>query len=140
MVMEDDARQGISMRYLLLNLASNTSSCNSMLRKQLRIQQLISDCFCILTFFAASKHLDEAIDYVSPLRPDHLRIPRRKQNSFTMISDNDLYRLAVFLGSAAMLLIVLYHFLEINAVEEPEVDSKGRPIPYADIRAASIGR
>ncbi|XMA09401.1 hypothetical protein WAI453_002192 [Rhynchosporium graminicola] len=40
-----------------------------------------------------------------------------------MISDNDLYRLAVFLGSAAMLLIVLYHFLEINAVEEPE--SKG---------------
>ncbi|CZT51233.1 uncharacterized protein RSE6_12353 [Rhynchosporium secalis] len=74
------------------------------------------------------------------LRPDHLRIPRRKQNSFTMISDNDLYRLAVFLGSAAMLLIVLYHFLEINAVEEPEVDSKGRPIPYADIRAASIGR
>ncbi|KAK5112587.1 hypothetical protein LTR62_003901 [Meristemomyces frigidus] len=38
-----------------------------------------------------------------------------------MISDASLYSLAVFLGSAAMLLIVLYHFLEINAKE----DSKG---------------
>lgn len=37
-----------------------------------------------------------------------------------MISDEDLYRLAIFLGSAAVLLIVLYHFLEVNAVEEPE--------------------
>ena len=33
----------------------------------------------------------------------------------TMISDASLYSLAVFLGSASMLLIVLYHFLEINA-------------------------
>lgn len=32
-----------------------------------------------------------------------------------MISDNQLYALAVFLGSAAMVLIVLYHFLEINS-------------------------
>lgn len=40
-----------------------------------------------------------------------------------MISDDDLYRLAIFLGSAAMLLIVLYHFLEINAVEEPAEES-----------------
>jgi len=32
-----------------------------------------------------------------------------------MISDASLYSLAVFLGSASMLLIVLYHFLEINA-------------------------
>jgi len=32
-----------------------------------------------------------------------------------MISDNDLYRLAMFLGYVAMLLIVLYHFLEVNA-------------------------
>ncbi|TKA38794.1 hypothetical protein B0A54_08758 [Friedmanniomyces endolithicus] len=35
-----------------------------------------------------------------------------------MISDASLYSLAVFLGSAAMLLIVLYHFLEINAKED----------------------
>jgi len=31
-----------------------------------------------------------------------------------MISDNDLYRLAIFLGSASVVLIVIYHFLEIN--------------------------
>lgn len=38
-----------------------------------------------------------------------------------MISDNSLYSLAVFLGSAAMLLIVLYHFLEINAKDTIDV-------------------
>lgn len=32
-----------------------------------------------------------------------------------MISDASLYSLAIFLGSVSMLLIVLYHFLEINA-------------------------
>ena len=35
-----------------------------------------------------------------------------------MISDNELYTLAVFLGSLAMLLIVLYHFLEVNAIDD----------------------
>lgn len=35
-----------------------------------------------------------------------------------MISDNDLYSLAIFLGSLAMLLIVLYHFLQVNAIED----------------------
>ena len=37
-----------------------------------------------------------------------------------MISDAQLYSLAVFLGSAAVLLIVLYHFLEINAKDAGE--------------------
>lgn len=32
-----------------------------------------------------------------------------------MISDNDLYRLAIFLGSAACVLIVFYHFIEVNS-------------------------
>lgn len=32
-----------------------------------------------------------------------------------MISDDDLYRLALFLGSAAMVLIVAYHYIEVNA-------------------------
>jgi len=32
-----------------------------------------------------------------------------------MISDDQLYSLALFLGAASMLLIVLYHFLEINS-------------------------
>ena len=40
--------------------------------------------------------------------------------SATMISDAALYSLAVFLGSAAMLMIVLYHFLEINAKDGAE--------------------
>lgn len=35
-----------------------------------------------------------------------------------MITDNQLYSLALFLGSAAMLLIVLYHFLEVNALDD----------------------
>lgn len=35
-----------------------------------------------------------------------------------MISDSQLYTLALFLGSAAMLLIVLYHFLEVNATDD----------------------
>ncbi|EEQ89536.2 uncharacterized protein BDCG_04656 [Blastomyces dermatitidis ER-3] len=32
-----------------------------------------------------------------------------------MISDEQLYQLAIFLGSCAMLLIVLYHYLEVNS-------------------------
>lgn len=32
-----------------------------------------------------------------------------------MISDDDLYRLAIFLGSVSVVLIVVYHFLEINS-------------------------
>lgn len=35
-----------------------------------------------------------------------------------MITDSELYRLAIFLGSAAMVLIILYHFLEVNADQE----------------------
>lgn len=35
-----------------------------------------------------------------------------------MISDSSLYSLSLFLGSVAMLLIVLYHFLEVNAVDD----------------------
>ncbi|KAJ0415214.1 Oligosaccaryltransferase-domain-containing protein [Aspergillus carlsbadensis] len=37
-----------------------------------------------------------------------------------MITDNDLHRLAVFLGSCAMMLIVLYHFLEVNAKDDED--------------------
>ncbi|KAL4960833.1 dolichyl-diphosphooligosaccharide--protein glycosyltransferase subunit 4 [Aspergillus stella-maris] len=37
-----------------------------------------------------------------------------------MITDNDLHKLAVFLGSCAMMLIVLYHFLEVNAKDDDE--------------------
>ncbi len=41
-----------------------------------------------------------------------------------MISDDDLYSLAVFLGSAAMVLIVLYHFVEVNSDERAEPTEK----------------
>jgi oligosaccharyl transferase complex subunit OST4 len=58
-----------------------------------------------------------------------------------MISDDELYRLAIFLGSAAMLLIILYHFLEVNAVEEPVEDIKAeKSSTLTDAKVASIGR
>lgn len=41
-----------------------------------------------------------------------------------MISDNDLYSLAIFLGSAAMLLIIVYHFLEVNSTKKPVAATK----------------
>lgn len=37
-----------------------------------------------------------------------------------MISDGDLYSLAIFLGSCAMMMIILYHFLDVNARDEKE--------------------
>jgi len=37
-----------------------------------------------------------------------------------MISDDDLHRLAIFLGSLAVLLLVLYHFLDINTQQDAE--------------------
>lgn len=53
-----------------------------------------------------------------------------------MISDNDLYSLAVFLGCLSMLLIILYHFLEVNAKEDdappkasPEKGGQGTAAP-----------
>ena len=41
--------------------------------------------------------------------------PIERASTFKMITDAQLYSLAIFLGSAAMLLIVLYHFLEVNS-------------------------
>ncbi|KAG9551583.1 hypothetical protein KCU79_g13177, partial [Aureobasidium melanogenum] len=42
-------------------------------------------------------------------------IPFPLNTNTTMITDDQLYQLAIFLGSVSMLLIVLYHFLEVNA-------------------------
>ncbi|KAK8107821.1 Oligosaccharyltransferase subunit ost4p [Apiospora kogelbergensis] len=48
-----------------------------------------------------------------------------------MISDDDLYKLAIFLGSVSMVLIVVYHFFEVNSVEDgselAEKAAKARP-------------
>ncbi|KAI1418283.1 Oligosaccaryltransferase-domain-containing protein [Hypoxylon sp. FL1857] len=41
-----------------------------------------------------------------------------------MISDDDLYSLAIFLGSIAMVLIVLYHFFEVNSGETSALAEK----------------
>lgn len=35
-----------------------------------------------------------------------------------MISDDELYRIAIFLGSISVILIILYHFIEVNATVE----------------------
>lgn len=43
-----------------------------------------------------------------------------------MISDGDLYRLAIFLGSCAMMMIVLYHFLDVNARDENETSDTAK--------------
>lgn len=60
-----------------------------------------------------------------------------------MISDDDLYRLAIFLGSCAMMMIVLYHFLDVNSSEE-EPDSTSQikgsaPLASAEAAASEDG-
>jgi oligosaccharyl transferase complex subunit OST4 len=55
-----------------------------------------------------------------------------------MISDDDLYRLAIFLGSAAMILIVLYHFLEVNTKEDEVVAvTLKEKVPAKPVQSAS---
>ncbi|KAF7505582.1 hypothetical protein GJ744_000662 [Endocarpon pusillum] len=39
-----------------------------------------------------------------------------------MISDSTLYSLSIFLGSLAMLLIILYHYLEVNSHDDDDDD------------------
>lgn len=45
-----------------------------------------------------------------------------------MITDDQLYKLAIFLGSLAMLLIVLYHFLEVNAIDDSRKAESGEKV------------
>jgi oligosaccharyl transferase complex subunit OST4 len=53
-----------------------------------------------------------------------------------MITDAQLYSLALFLGSASMLLIVLYHFLEVNKDKDiPAVPEKRSQQPVAASRS-----
>ena len=42
-----------------------------------------------------------------------------------MITDDGLNSLAIFLGALAMLMIVLYHFLEVNAKEDTPAPATG---------------
>lgn len=50
-----------------------------------------------------------------------LQTIKQRASLSKMITDAQLYSLAIFLGSAAMLLIVLYHFLEVNSEEHAEL-------------------
>ncbi|KAJ5178643.1 uncharacterized protein N7500_001342 [Penicillium coprophilum] len=57
-----------------------------------------------------------------------------------MISDDDLYRLAIFLGSCAMMMIVLYHFLDVNSSEEePESVESASQIKEETVPVMSTG-
>jgi len=57
-----------------------------------------------------------------------------------MITDDQLYKLAIFLGSLAMLLIVLYHFLEINAIDDgPKADSGEKVAPKGAAQVQAKG-
>ncbi|KAI8964783.1 Oligosaccaryltransferase-domain-containing protein [Daldinia sp. FL1419] len=56
-----------------------------------------------------------------------------------MISDDDLYSLAIFLGSAAMILIVLYHFFEVNSQEDSVLGEKAAKSTPA-LQPAAVGK
>ena len=53
-----------------------------------------------------------------------------------MITDNELYSLAVFLGALAMLLIVLYHFLEVNSDDAHAAEGAEKPLTAASTASA----
>ncbi|KAI6380453.1 hypothetical protein MCOR25_001644 [Pyricularia grisea] len=56
-----------------------------------------------------------------------------------MISDDDLYKLAVFLGSAAMVLIVIYHFVEVNTTDEAAEKAQRTSAPAGKQAALNYG-
>lgn len=56
--------------------------------------------------------------------PRALESLRHRNRSGKMISDGDLYKLAIFLGTASMVLIVVYHFLEVNSETKPAIAEK----------------
>ncbi|KAK4142970.1 Dolichyl-diphosphooligosaccharide--protein glycosyltransferase subunit 4 [Dichotomopilus funicola] len=48
-----------------------------------------------------------------------------------MISDNELYRLAIVLGSAAAALIILHAFFDVNSGEKESQELKGKTTTQA---------
>ncbi|CAI4212530.1 unnamed protein product [Parascedosporium putredinis] len=57
----------------------------------------------------APRRLTGSID----VTPQHNRL--LTESRATMISDGDLYTLAIALGCVSAVLIVVYHFIEVNA-------------------------
>lgn len=85
------------------------------------LAQFLSLSFSQLT----TPNSDNSYSYGSHSQPSLTEPLNHNCIPFTMISDNDLYRLAIFLGSCAMMMIVLYHFLEINAQDDDETEKSG---------------
>lgn len=58
-----------------------------------------------------------------------------------MITDAQLYTLALFLGSASMLLIVLYHWLEVNAKDDAISSQRLKDaVPASALRKAGMSK
>ncbi|CAJ2511632.1 Uu.00g072570.m01.CDS01 [Anthostomella pinea] len=84
------------------------------------------------THFPSSLRKEQHIDHHIAALVDLLKRPESHlpyyndvlRADFTMISDDDLYRLAIFLGSVAMVLIVVYHFFEVNSQEDSALAAK----------------
>ncbi|KAL8335465.1 hypothetical protein RB598_009581 [Gaeumannomyces tritici] len=53
-------------------------------------------------------------------------------------SDNELYQIAIVLGSAAMVLIVVYHFLEVNTLESEPADAKKASVSRTGAQPAKV--
>ncbi|KAG5977836.1 hypothetical protein E4U55_006519 [Claviceps digitariae] len=58
--------------------------------------------------------------------PSHLTAESSplSHDTVTMISDRDLFTIAVFFGVTSMLLILTYHFLEANAIPNAAAANK----------------
>ncbi|GIZ41710.1 hypothetical protein CKM354_000500600 [Cercospora kikuchii] len=56
-----------------------------------------------------------------------------------MISDGSLYTLALFLGFAAVLMIVVYHFLEVNSDEHQSLLAQTSAVTGATSTKGSTG-
>ncbi|KAB2101726.1 hypothetical protein AG0111_0g10476 [Alternaria gaisen] len=72
-----------------------------------------------------SRLLTSSVASSFPHSKHHTLLPSYNRRAVTlkMITDSQLYSLAIFLGSTAMLLIVLYHFLEVNS-DDHKVEEK----------------
>ena len=140
-----------------LGLPFNTQSCND-----IRTQPLVFELAALVrpsgmyltTFFnpkvkRLTRKQHSYREGISALSQEGLSLLSGCPFQFTllqyykMISDDGLNSLAIFLGSLSMLLIVLYHFLEVNAKDDgiasntEKLDVKAEGKGKAQARAGS---
>jgi hypothetical protein len=97
----------------ILNLQVHTSPSD----KPGTAHQQTRTC-ALFPLLIVSAEANPAINQAASPTPRHSPADvRLRQPSSIMISDAELYRLAIFLGSAAMVLIILYSFFEVNSKE-----------------------